>query len=86
VIDRDPLALDEFPADHLHRALRDFYLAHLVEMMSHRALVNLRDDDLNLDQMVVMKVDRLMDDQNYSVCLNYRDALPCTHSLITIQI
>jgi hypothetical protein len=52
------LALDEFPADHLHRALRDFYLAHLVEMMSHRALVNLRDDDLNLDQMVVVKVDR----------------------------
>jgi hypothetical protein len=54
--------------------------------MSHRALVNLRVADLNLVRMVVMKVDRLMDDQNYSVCLNYRDALPCTHSLITIQI
>ena len=37
--------------------------------------------------MIHLKMgDRLMDDQNYSVCLNYRDALPCTHSLITIQI
>jgi hypothetical protein len=86
VIDRDPLALDEYRADHLHRALRDFYLAHLVSKMNHRALVNLHDGDLNLVLTVVMKVDRLMDDRNYSVYLNYRDALPCAHSLITIEI
>jgi hypothetical protein len=107
LIDRDPLGWGEFRADHLHRGLRDFYLAHLVEKMNHRALVNLHDGDLNLVLMVVMKVflnqsvpsdqknqqnlvvkkvDRKMDDRNYSVYLNYRDALPCTHSLITIEI
>jgi hypothetical protein len=31
--------------------------------MNRHELVNLRDGDLNLDQMVVMKDDRLMDDQ-----------------------
>jgi hypothetical protein len=41
------LVLDEFRVDHSHRGLRDFYLTHLVEMMNHRALVNLRDGDLN---------------------------------------
>jgi hypothetical protein len=65
-------------------------------MMNHRAQVNLRDADLNLDLMVVMKGDRLMihlmkddrlmDDQNSLVDLSYRDALPCAYSLISINI
>jgi hypothetical protein len=104
VIARDPLGWGEFRADHLHRALRDFCLAHLVSKMNRRVLVNLRGGDLNLVPMVVMKVylnqavpdDHLMIHQkmggqkmggrNYLVYLNYRDALPCTHSLITIEI
>jgi hypothetical protein len=56
VIDRDPLVLDEFHVDHLHRVLRDFYLVHSDEMKNHRAPVNLRDVDLNSVLMVVMKV------------------------------
>jgi hypothetical protein len=34
----------------------------------------------------LMKDDRLMDDQNSLVDLNYRDALPCAYSLISINI
>jgi hypothetical protein len=117
VIDRDPLELGEFRADHLHRVLRDFDLVHLVEKKNHRAPVNLRVDDLNLVLMVAMKVfpnqvvqgdqksqqnlvammvvqkmihlmkdDRLMDDQNCLVDLNFRDALPYAYSLISIEI
>jgi hypothetical protein len=75
-------------------------------MMNHRALVNLRDGDLNLVLMVakkddhlmihlmkgdrlmihLMKDDRLMGDLNSLVDLNYRDALPCAYSLISINI
>jgi hypothetical protein len=32
------------------------------------------------------KDDRLMGDQNYLVDLNFRDALPCAYSLISINI
>ena len=140
VIDRDPLELGEYRADHLLRDLRDCDLAHLDVMMIHRAQVNLRDDVLNLDQMVVMmlvamKDDRLMDDQSLGAMkddrmnlknpvllnpdvmmdgpqkddqnldammddqkldvlnlvvlnwddLNFRDALPCAYSLISIE-
>ena len=56
MIDRDPLVLDVFHVDHLHRDLRDFYLVHSDEMKNHRAPVNLRDVDLNSVLMVVMKV------------------------------
>jgi len=106
------LVWDEYRADHLHRVLRDFDLVHLVLKMNHRAPVNLRDVDLNLVLMVLMKVcpnqdvqgdqqsqqnpvemsqdekkdDRLMDDQNYLVDLNFRDALPYAYSLISIEI
>jgi hypothetical protein len=104
LIDLDPLALDEFRVDHLHRVLHDFDLVHLVEMKNRLAQVNLRDDELNLVPMVSMKalqnqdakddqkmtrwmnVDRLMDDQNYLVDLNFRDVLPCAYSLISIEI
>jgi hypothetical protein len=65
-------------------------------MMNHRAPVNLRDGDLNSVLMVLMKVflnqgdrlmdDRLKDDQNYLVDLNFRDALPYAYSLISIEI
>jgi hypothetical protein len=34
----------------------------------------------------LMKGDRLMDDQNSLVDLNYRDALPCAYSLLSINI
>jgi hypothetical protein len=67
--------------------------------MNRRVLVNLHVDDLNLVLMDAMKVylnqavpdDHLMihqmtGGQNYLVYLNFRDALPCTHSLITIEI
>jgi hypothetical protein len=99
LIDRDPLGWGEFRVDHLHRALRGFYLEHLVLKMNHRVPVNLHDVDLNLVLMDVMKDarlmddqkmihlkkdDRLMDDLNCLVDLNSRDALPCTHSLITM--
>ena len=60
-IDRDPLELGEYRADHLLRDLRDCDLAHLDAMKNRRVPVNLRDDVLNLDQMVAMKDDRLMD-------------------------
>jgi len=50
------LVWDEYRADHLHRVLRDFDLVHLVLKMNHRAPVNLRDVDLNLVLMVLMKV------------------------------
>jgi hypothetical protein len=127
VIDRDPLVLGEFRADHLHRVLRDFDLVHLVEKKNHHAPVNLHDVDLNSVLKVLMKVypnqdeqgaqksqqnpdatmdvqkmvvrlmihlmmdvrkmgDRLMDDQNYLVDLNFRDALPYAYSLISIEI
>jgi hypothetical protein len=43
----------------------------------------LMDDQMTIHQM---KDDRLMDDQNYLIDLNFRDALPYTHSLITIEI
>jgi hypothetical protein len=33
-----------------------------------------------------LKDGRLMDDQNSSVDLSYRDALPCAYSLISINI
>jgi hypothetical protein len=33
-----------------------------------------------------MKDDRLMDDQSYLVDLNFRDVLPCSYSLISIEI
>jgi hypothetical protein len=56
VIDRDPWVLGEFRADHLHRVLRDFYLAHLVSKMTHHAPANLHDVDLNLVLMGAMKV------------------------------
>jgi hypothetical protein len=126
LIDRDPLGLDEFRADHLHRDLRDFYLVHLAVKMNHHEPVNLHDVDLNSVLMVLMKVypnqdvqgdqksqqnqdetmdvqkmvvrlmihlmmdvrkmgDRLMDDQNYLVDLNFRDALPYAYSLISIE-
>jgi hypothetical protein len=112
LIDRDPLELGEFHADHLHRVLRDFDLVHLAEKMNHHALVNLHDVDLNSVLKVLMKVcpnqdvqggqksqqnlvvmiqdvkkdDRLMDDRNYLVDLNFRDALPYAYSLISIEI
>jgi len=44
---------------------------------------HLMDDQMTIHQT---KDDRLMDDQNYLVDLNFRDALPYTHSLITIEI
>jgi len=50
------LGWDEFRADHLHRDLRDFDLVHLDAKMNHHAPVNLRDVDLNLVLMVLMKV------------------------------
>ena len=56
MIDRDPLVLDEFREDRLHRDLRDSYLVHSDEMKNHRAPVSLRDVDLNSVLMVVMKV------------------------------
>ena len=117
MIDRDPLVLDEFREDRLHRDLRGFYLVHSDEIKNHRAPVNLRDVDLNSVLMVLMKVclnqdvqgdqksrqsldemmgdqkkirlmtdDRLMDDPNYLVVLNFRDVLPCAYSLISIEI
>jgi hypothetical protein len=86
VIDRDPLGWDEFHVDHLHRDLRDFVLVHLAAKMNHHAPVNLHDVDLNLVLMVAMTVYPKMDVRNCLVDLNYHDALPCTHSLITIEI
>jgi hypothetical protein len=56
VIDPDPLALDEFHADHLHRVLRDFFPVHSDEMQNHRAPVNLHDVELNSVLMVAKKV------------------------------
>jgi hypothetical protein len=41
------------------------------------------DDHLEIHQMMG---DQMMGDRNYSVYLNFRDARPCTHSLITIEI
>ena len=46
MIDRDPMELGEFHADHLHRVLRDFDLVHLAEKMNHHAPVNLHDHNL----------------------------------------
>jgi hypothetical protein len=97
VIDRDPSALDELHADHLHRALRDFFPVHSDVKLSHHAPVNLHGDDLNLVQMDVMKMDdrlmihlmkddQKMDDRNYLVDLNFRDVRPCAHSLISIKL
>jgi hypothetical protein len=64
--------------------------------MNHHAPVNLRDVDLNsvlrvvtmdVQKMVVrLMIHLMMGDQSYLVYLNYRDALPCTHSLITFEI
>jgi hypothetical protein len=83
------LELGEFHADHLHRGLRDFGQVHSVWKMNHRAPVNLRVVDLNSVLMVVMKVCLNQDVQgvrNYLVDLNFRDALPCAYSLISIEI
>jgi hypothetical protein len=45
--------------------------------------VHLKDDRLMIH---LMKDDRLMDDLNSLADLNYRDALPCDYSLISINI
>jgi hypothetical protein len=53
--------LDELHADHLHRALRDFFPVHSDVKLSHHAPVNLHGDELSLAQMDVMKMgDHLM--------------------------
>jgi hypothetical protein len=46
------------------------------------------DDRLMGDQKMIRqrKDDRLMDDQNYLVDLNFRDVLPCAYSLISIEL
>jgi hypothetical protein len=53
----------------------------------------LKDDQKMIHQMMddqkmihQMMDDRLMDDRNYLVDLNFRDALPCAYSLISIEI
>ena len=74
MIDRDPLVLDEFREDRLHRDLRDSYLVHSDEMKNHRAPVSLRDVDLNSVLMVVMKV-----------CLN-QDALGDQKSQLNLVV
>jgi hypothetical protein len=85
------LELDVFLVDHLQRGLHDYGLVHLDVMKNHRELVNLRDVVLNLVLMAVkmdvrkMDVRNFLDDQSL-VYLNYCDALPCSHSLITIEI
>jgi hypothetical protein len=86
VIDRDPLGWGEFRVDHLLLVLRDYALVHLAAKMNHHAPVNLHDVDLNSVLMVAMKVYQKMGVRNCLVDLNYRDALPCSHSLITIEI
>jgi hypothetical protein len=64
--------------------------------MNHHAPVNLHDVDLNLVLTVAMiqvatmgdqtMGDQKMDVRNYSDDQNYRDALPCANSLISIEI
>ena len=49
--------------------------------------VTMDDHLMDAQKMIhLMKDDRLMDDQNYLVDLNFRDALPCAYSLISINI
>jgi hypothetical protein len=79
------LGWGEFRVDHLHRGLRDYDLVHLAAKMNHHAPVNLHDVDLNSVPMVAMKVYQKMDVRNCLVDLNHRGALPCSHSLITIE-
>jgi len=49
-----------------------------------RLMIHLMKDDRLMIHL--MKDDRLMGDQNYLVDLNFRDALPCAYSLISINI
>jgi hypothetical protein len=49
-----------------------------------RLMIHLMKDDRLVIHL--MKDDRLMGDQNYLVDLNFRDALPCAYSLISINI
>jgi hypothetical protein len=48
----------------------------------------MKDDHLMDVRLMIhlIKGDRLMDDQSSLVDLNYRDALPCAYSLISINI
>jgi hypothetical protein len=56
----------------------------LVEMIQDEKM---DDHSMDVQKMThLMKVDRLMDDQNYLVDLNFRDALPYAYSLISIEI
>jgi hypothetical protein len=58
-------------------------------LRNHLMLVDrMKDVHLMGDQKMTrwMNVDRLMDDQNYLVDLNFRDVLPCAYSLISIEI
>jgi hypothetical protein len=73
VIDRDPLELGGYRADHLLHGLRDCDLAHLDVMMIHRAQEDLRDDVLNLDQMDAMKLDAMKDDPQMDDRMNLKN-------------
>jgi len=53
-------------------------------LMVYRLMIHLMKDDRLMIHL--MKDDRLMGDQNYLVDLNFRDALPCAYSLISINI
>jgi len=78
----------------------DLNLVRMVEMMvdlnqdvmgdqkNQRNQVAMIPDAEKGDRLMIhlMKDDRLMGDQNYLVDLNFRDALPCAYSLISINI
>jgi len=78
----------------------DLNLVRMVEMMvdpnqdvmgdqkNQRNQVAMIPDAKKGDRLMIhlMKGDHLMGDQNYLVDLNFRDALPCAYSLISIEI
>jgi hypothetical protein len=55
-----------------------------VHLKDDRLMIHLMKDDRLMIHL--MKDDRLMDDLNSLADLNYRDALPCDYSLISINI
>jgi DNA polymerase II large subunit len=70
----------------------------LMKVFLNQGVLGDQKSQLNLDEMMddqkmgdqkmirLMMDGRLMDDQNYLVDLNFRDALPYAYSLISIEI
>jgi DNA polymerase II large subunit len=82
----------------LHDGDPNSVLMVLMKVFLNQGVLGDQKSQLNLDEMMddqkmgdqkmirLMMDGRLMDDQNYLVDLNFRDALPYAYSLISIEI